>query len=129
MSIQLKEITIAPTPATYAAEFFAAVSAANDPTKSYIYESAGANLSNVRSSAFHQGEKLGTHFRVVVLPTPTKQGFNLAVSINPKPIVRRNRKPAPAIPTSAEPVIEGPEQVIEPESESATSNVLDGFAQ
>ena len=60
MSIQLKEITIAPTPATYAAEFFAAVSAANDPTKSYIYESAGANLSNVRSSAFHQGAKLGT---------------------------------------------------------------------
>lgn len=99
MPVQLKEITLPSTPATYAQEFFAAVAAANDPSKTYVYEVAGANLSNIRSAAFHQGEKLNTHFRVVELPAATKQGFNLAVSINPNPIVRRprtNKGPVPA---------------------------------
>jgi len=106
MSIQLKEITLPSMPATYAQEFFAAVSAANDPTKTYIYEVANANLSNIRSAAFHHGEKLNARFRVFVLPTPTKQGHNLAVSLSDKPIIRRPRKAkVTVVDTTPEPAV------------------------
>lgn len=115
MPIQLKEITLPSTPATYAQEFFAAVSAANDPSKTYVYEVANANLSNIRSAAFHHGEKLGARFRVFVLPTPTKQGHNLAVSLSDKPIIRRPRKAKVSVPVTVEvaPVAPSPVDVAE----------------